>query len=68
MVMSRTVQRAAGTTVPERYEALFRVSQTLISVFGDSDAALQGLKLVPEETHDFLTSIVLRYAGTTPIA
>ena len=96
--MNSTVQSAAETAVTERYEALLRVSQTLISVrswekllsilarelravanfcylggaiydekalraadfggpyeihlkiFGDSDAALQGLKLVPEET------------------
>ena len=66
--MTAQVEPAPSTPIPERYEALFRVSQTLISVFGDSDAALQGLKLVPEETHDFLTSILLRYAGTTPIA
>jgi PAS domain S-box-containing protein len=30
--MSRTVQRAAESAVTERYEALFRVSQTLISI------------------------------------
>ena len=30
--MSGTVQRAAETEVTERYEALFRVSQTLISI------------------------------------
>jgi hypothetical protein len=96
--MSGTVQRAAETAATERYEAVLRVSQTLISVrpwekflsifarelravanfcylgaaiydekallaadldgpyeihlkiFGDSDAALQGPKLVSEET------------------
>jgi len=32
MVMSDTDQSAAGTAASERYEALFRVSQTLISI------------------------------------
>jgi len=30
--MSETVQRAAKTAVAKRYEALFRVSQTLVSI------------------------------------
>ena len=38
-MMSGTVQRAAETAVTKHYEALFRVSQTLVSIQEPRDSA-----------------------------
>jgi formate hydrogenlyase transcriptional activator len=69
-VMSETVQRAAETAVSKRYEALFRVSQTLISIRSSEELFsilaielravvnfyVMGVGIYDEKTHEMVTT------------
>src|SRR5271163_1883619 len=65
--MSGTVQRSGETTVPERYEALLRVSQALISTRSSEELfRLLARELRAVATFDFLRVVIYNEDAPEP--